>query len=89
MTEGTGWLEDRKVTTLTFDCYGTLVDWERGGCAALRGLLPVETPSISDDDLIEEFLDADGRLIGRPPHMLAPTALLMSSNYSVDKSDVS
>jgi len=27
------------VTTLTFDCYGTLIDWETGAIDALRPLL--------------------------------------------------
>ena len=27
-----------KPTTLTFDCYGTLIDWESGACRALRDI---------------------------------------------------
>jgi FMN phosphatase YigB (HAD superfamily) len=27
------------LTTLTFDCYGTLIDWEAGAITALRPLL--------------------------------------------------
>ena len=32
-------LDPDRVTTLTFDCYGTLIDWEAGTVDALRPLL--------------------------------------------------
>lgn len=60
-----GSLGHRRVTTLTFDCYGTLVDWERGACTALRQLLPPIAARISDDELVRAFLTADSRLIAR------------------------
>ena len=54
---------DKPITTLTFDCYGTLVDWERGACTALRKLLPLLPTHITDDELIRSFLAADTQLI--------------------------
>ena len=38
---------------LTFDCYGTLIDWEAGLLRALRAALP--EVSSSDDELLEEY----------------------------------
>jgi len=36
---------------LTFDCYGTLIDWEAGLLAALRDALP-GTDEVRDDALL-------------------------------------
>lgn len=58
-----GFLRQRRITTLTFDCYGTLVDWERGACTAIRALLPSAVGRVSDDELVRAFLTADSRLI--------------------------
>ena len=38
---------------LTFDCYGTLIDWEAGLLAALRDALPGSART--DDELLEEY----------------------------------
>ena len=40
---------------LTFDCYGTLIDWESGIVAATRFQLGDEVASFSDEDLIAAF----------------------------------
>jgi len=55
--------EARKPTTLSFDCYGTLVDWERGACRALRKIYGYSQREVSDDDLIDLFLQNDARTI--------------------------
>jgi 2-haloacid dehalogenase len=39
---------------LTFDCYGTLIDWETGLVRALREALP-DSAGISDEALLETF----------------------------------
>ena len=42
---------------LTFDCYGTLIDWETGLLAALRAALPdIEA---TDDELLEGYAAAE------------------------------
>lgn len=38
---------------LTFDCYGTLIDWEAGIVAALREMLGSVGSDVSDDSLLE------------------------------------
>jgi len=40
---------------LTFDCYGTLIDWESGLLAALRAQLGETVAGVWDDDLLEAF----------------------------------
>lgn len=40
---------------LTFDCYGTLIDWESGILSALRPLLQPHGASAGDDELLERF----------------------------------
>ena len=42
-----------RITTLTLDCYGTLIDWEAGTIKALRPLLARHGIVLSDDEIIE------------------------------------
>ena len=42
-----------RATVLTFDCYGTLIDWERGILGAIRRYLPSDVAA--DDSLLEEY----------------------------------
>lgn len=43
----------RDFTTLTFDCYGTLIDWESGMLAALQPLTRRASPTLSADQILE------------------------------------
>ena len=52
-------LDDGRVEALTFDCYGTLVDWEAGIVAALRPLLRAHGVADPGD---REILECFGRL---------------------------
>jgi 2-haloacid dehalogenase len=40
---------------LTFDCYGTLIDWETGILRALRTALGRRARALGDDDLLAQF----------------------------------
>lgn len=40
---------------LTFDCYGTLIDWERGLLNALQPILAPQGIEAEEDDLLERF----------------------------------
>jgi 2-haloacid dehalogenase len=40
---------------LTFDCYGTLIDWEAGIAAGLRRVLEPRGVAVDDDDLLERY----------------------------------
>ena len=48
-------------TLLTFDCYGTLIDWEGGILAALRTAY-AEAAAVEDESLLGEFHAAQNRL---------------------------
>jgi 2-haloacid dehalogenase len=48
---------------LTFDCYGTLIDWESGLLAALR---PVVQADVSDETLLELFARHEAELEAGP-----------------------
>jgi 2-haloacid dehalogenase len=48
-------LDFDRFTYLTFDCYGTLIDWERGILAALRPVLDLHGIAIADDAALELY----------------------------------
>ena len=43
------------VDALTFDCYGTLIDWEAGLTAAFRPILEAHGVAADDEDLLTRF----------------------------------
>jgi len=51
---------------LTFDCYGTLIDWETGLLAALREALPGSV-DVGDDALLERYARHEAEA-ERPPY---------------------
>ncbi len=48
-------LDFSRFTHLTFDCYGTLINWEAGILAALQPLLTRHGLPLSDDQVLELF----------------------------------
>jgi len=48
-------LEGRHFEALTFDCYGTLIDWERGILQALAPLRERAAATVDDDWLLQRF----------------------------------
>jgi 2-haloacid dehalogenase len=48
-------LDFRQFDVLTFDCYGTLIDWERGLLDALWSVLESRQVKASDEDLLASF----------------------------------
>lgn len=44
-----------RFTHLTFDCYGTLIDWESGILTALRPILERHGSAQTDDEILELF----------------------------------
>jgi 2-haloacid dehalogenase len=51
---------------LTFDCYGTLIDWETGILAGLREALLPHGLDATDDELLVAYADAEATLEGGP-----------------------
>lgn len=48
-------LDLKKIKVLSFDCYGTLVDWEKGIVEVLRPWTKANSIKLSDDELLECF----------------------------------
>jgi len=46
---------------LTFDCYGTLVDWEAGIVAALKPVVQANGTDLSDDEVLELYGEMEPR----------------------------
>ena len=51
---------------LTFDCYGTLIDWETGILAGLRRVLETRAVDPPDDELLEAFARVEAELESGP-----------------------
>ncbi|NNC41955.1 MAG: haloacid dehalogenase type II [Acidimicrobiia bacterium] len=62
-------------SALTFDCYGTLIDWESGIWNALQPLLTSSTKLIDRQDVLEEFAREEGRLQQTNPTLAYPRIL--------------
>ncbi|HET9482091.1 MAG TPA: HAD-IA family hydrolase, partial [Candidatus Polarisedimenticolia bacterium] len=60
---------------LTFDCYGTLVDWERGLLEVLRPWAVRHRPSTTDASLLEAFARAEPVAESRNPDWPYPEIL--------------
>jgi 2-haloacid dehalogenase/putative hydrolase of the HAD superfamily len=62
-------------STLTFDCYGTLIDWESGILAVLRPWAAKHGIDADDDTLLESFGRHETRVQQATPAMLYPDVL--------------
>ena len=51
---------------LTFDCYGTLIDWETGIFSALRPVLAAHKKTLTDAQLLELYGELEGEA-EKPP----------------------
>src|SRR3546814_8850437 len=57
-------------TTLTFDCYGTLIDWEGGILAAFRPWRDRVKLAVDDETLLAAFADAESGLQAEQPGLI-------------------
>jgi 2-haloacid dehalogenase len=51
---------------LTFDCYGTLIDWEAGIVAGIRPVLAAHGVDLTDDQILEGFARHEAALEAGP-----------------------
>jgi 2-haloalkanoic acid dehalogenase type II len=65
----------RRFRVLTFDCYGTLIDWEKGILAVLAPLCRREGRDWSEAPILEAFADIEHREQERDPAALYPEIL--------------
>ena len=56
--------------TLTFDCYGTLIDWETGITEALRPLLARSGKALGRDQVLETFARFEAAQEAETPSMI-------------------
>jgi 2-haloacid dehalogenase len=54
------------VSLITFDCYGTLIDWENGMLAVLRPLLSRNGSKVSDLQILELYGEIEAELESAP-----------------------
>ena len=59
-------LDFDRFDVLTFDCYGTLIDWESGILAALRAPLGAHGIAESDDDVLAAFARHEAEIEAGP-----------------------
>src|SRR4051794_5006978 len=59
-------LDFDRFDVLTFDCYGTLIDWETGLLAALQPVLARAGAEASDDGLLELYATHEAVLEAGP-----------------------
>ena len=52
-------LDLTRFKVLTFDCYGTMIDWETGIFAALRPILATHGKKITDSALLELYSELE------------------------------
>lgn len=55
-------LDYRAFDALTFDCYGTLIDWESGILAGLRPALAARGVQATDDEVLEAYSAVEAAL---------------------------
>ncbi len=63
---------------LSFDCYGTLIDWEAGIARVLRGWADAHGRTLTDDELLMAFADAENAAEVATPSALYPVILARS-----------
>jgi len=59
-------LDPNAFDVLSFDCYGTLIDWETGILTALRPLLHAASTPLDDDDLLDRYARLEARVEAGP-----------------------
>jgi 2-haloacid dehalogenase len=63
---------------LSFDCYGTLIDWEHGLREGLQKVAALRSPSLDIDALLESYGDAEAVAERTNPGMLYPQVIAES-----------
>lgn len=77
---------------LTFDCYGTLIDWEQGLLDALRPRVASHGLTISDDEILEAFARIEPRHQAQMPDKPYPQVLQsvyfeLSARWEIPETD--
>ena len=75
------------IRLITFDCYGTLIDWETGMLTTLRQLFSRTIPATGEAKLLELYGEAEAEIEAGPyqryRNVLSQTVQLMGSRLGV------
>ncbi|HKX07020.1 MAG TPA: haloacid dehalogenase type II [Stellaceae bacterium] len=82
----------RAFKALTFDCYGTLIDWEGGILAELKPWVSASGHKLTDDQILEAFGETESACeLATPsklyPGILADTFRALAKHWSISASD--
>jgi 2-haloacid dehalogenase len=84
-------LDFRRFDALTFDCYGTLIDWEKGISNGLRAILEPHGVRPGDDELLEAYAREEAALEAGPylryRDVLTQAARGVASRFGVTPTD--
>ena len=72
-------------STLTFDCYGTLIDWESGLWNAIAPILERAAVAVGRDQLLETFARYESAQQETTPRMLYPELLAEVCKHVCDE----
>ena len=68
-------MDMRAISTLTFDCYGTLIDWESGIWDGLQPLLLANASQRTRHASLEDFAKCESAIQAETPDMIYPEVL--------------
>src|SRR5215212_1967466 len=71
-------LDLTKYKALSFDCYGTLIDWETGIAAVLAPWAREQGLDLSDEELLRAYADNETAVEREAPSALYPDVLAMA-----------
>jgi 2-haloalkanoic acid dehalogenase type II len=82
----------RSFRALTFDCYGTLIDWESGILAELKPWVAASGRKLTDDEILEAFGEAESACEAATPSkpypgILADTFRALGQRWEIPASD--
>jgi 2-haloalkanoic acid dehalogenase type II len=83
----------RSFRALTFDCYGTLIDWESGILAELKPWVGASGLKLTDDQILEAFGEAESACEAATPSkiypgILADTMRALAKRWKISATDV-
>ena len=76
-------LDFNRYKVLTFDCYGTLIDWESGILGALRPVLANHGIEASDTELLELYAELEAKYEGGEYHRYDVVQRLVMTEMSL------
>jgi len=84
-------LDFSHLKVLTFDCYGTLIDWEAGIVAALRPIFAAHQINVNEDELLVRYAQHETEIEAGPyrryREVLAEVVIRLAKEYGFTPTD--